>query len=240
MSNRMTLAILSLVAVSLAVGCGSSKVFVREGAEPIDMETEKMLILPCDAWGFGSAGLDETEMSVALFGGCIKEFGANGISLEPAKPAFEAAGLSGMARRLGWGVYHMIDFHKSYDLSTDSCGEGIEEVPVAVAQLVTLAAEKLGLDFKPRYIFALALNGLGSGTVPGTMKYRVIGTIYDLEMKLVHSCTYYTNTMPADKGPAMAKVVTIPGECFNKIMEVAAKKQEAAAEAAEGDGGEGQ
>lgn len=238
MAKRLTLATLSLVLVGLAVGCGSSKVFVREGAEPIDLEKTQMLILPCDVWGFGSAGLDETALSAALFTGCVNAFGDKGISLEPAKPALEAAGITQSAYRLASGAYHMVDFHKTYNLSEDTCGQGIEEVPTLIAKLVTIAAEQLNLDFKPRYIFALGISGQGAGTIPGTLKYRVIATIYDTETQLLHSVTYYTNTMPDDSAAVLAKMSQIPQEAFDMLMEKAAANQQAAEEAA-GDGGDG-
>jgi hypothetical protein len=123
-----------------------------------------------------------------------------------------------MGRKLAWGTYHMLDFHKSYDLAADTSGHGIELVPVTVAKVVAKGAELHGLDFQPRYIFALGINGLGKGDPMGkTIKYRVIATIYDNEKKLVHSCTYYTDTAPAGK-PALTKIQGIPKEAFNKLM----------------------
>ena len=46
MSKHLTLAVLALAMVALAVGCGdTTKVFIRKDAEPINVETEKLLIL---------------------------------------------------------------------------------------------------------------------------------------------------------------------------------------------------
>ena len=224
MSKRFVLATVCLVLAGMAIGCGGGKVFVREGAEPIDLTKEKILVLPSVAYGFKSYGADELKMTAALVAGTISAFGKSGFSLEPLKPVFQAAGLGGMARRLAYGVYHCIDFHKSYNLAKDSCGKGIEKEPKAVAELVALVAEKAKIDFNPRYIYALYLWAYGSGTIPGTAKCRIIACIYDKEKDLVHSCCYYTKTISKDL--ILAEAAKIPGDAFSKLMEAAAKPKE--------------
>jgi len=245
MSRTLTLAVLTLALVAVA-GCGeSAKVFIREDAEPIDMEVEKLLILPVEAWGFSGEGISDLDITLALVGGTAAAFGTNALMLQPFKEALASAGFPGMGRKLAWGTYHMLDFHQKYDLAADTCGQGIELVPVTVAKVVAKAAELLGLDFQPRYIFALGINGMGKGDPLGkTIEYRVIATIYDKEKKLVHSCTYYTATAPAGKA-ALAKIQGIPKEAFNLLMPkpeeepVEDDADDGNGDAGEGDAGEG-
>ena len=234
MSKHLTLAVLALAMVALAVGCGdTTKVFIRKDAEPINVETEKLLILPVDAWGFAGEGISDLEITGALVAGTAGAFGKNALALQPFKDPLEKAGFTGMARKLAWGTYHMMTVHnENYDLASDSCAQGIEKVPSIIATLVAKAAELLGLDFQPRYIFALGLNGTGKGKMPGTMGYRVIATIYDKEKKLVHSCTYYTGSAPAGKA-ALAKIQGIPKEAFKILMPIPEEPAE------EGGGDEG-
>ena len=238
MSKHLTLAVLSLVIMAIGVGCGGGKVFVREDAEPIDLETEKILILPSTHYGFGSYGLDETKMMAALVGGTIKAFGSSGITLEPLKSAFEAAGIGGASRRMCYGCYHSIDFHNSFDLKNESCDPEAAKVPEVAAKIISLVSEKLGLDFKPRYVFGLYMWAYGSGMVPGTAKIRFVAAIYDTEKQLIHSCCYYTKTVAKDM--MMVEAVKAPGDVFNKLMGATDKKDEEAAEK-EGEGeGEGE
>ncbi|MHC4778269.1 MAG: hypothetical protein ACYTFG_06830 [Planctomycetota bacterium] len=233
MSKHLTLAVLSLVILAVGMGCSSGKIFVREGAEEIDLETEKILVLPSTHYGFTSYGLDETKMMAALVGGTIKAFGSAGVTLEPLKPAFEAAGIGGVSRRLGYGAYHSIDFHNSFDITKESCDPEAAQVPKVIAQVVTLVAEKLGLDFKPRYIFGLYMWAYGSGMVPGTAKIRFVGCLYDTEEDKIHSCCYYTKTVAKDM--MMVEAVKAPGDVFGKLMGATNKAEEEAAEK-EGEG----
>ncbi len=231
MSKRLPLAFMAVIFLAAAVGCGSTQVFVRPDAEPIDMSKEKMIIMPAVAYGFGSLGLNETELSAALFTGAVAAFGSNGISLEPIKPALESAGLDWLTRRMCWAAYWMTKYRDEYDFSKYTGGDGFEKVPGAVSELVGLVASKMGLDFKPRYYFALYLWAYGSGMVPGTAKCRVIACIYDAQKNLLHSCTYYTKTMAKDI--IMVEAAKIPNDTFNLIMKEAAKGVEGEGE---GDG----
>jgi uncharacterized membrane protein len=241
MSKHLTLAVLSLAIVAMGVGCSSGKVFVREDAEPIDLDTEKILVLPSTHYGFGSYGIDETKMLVSLVGGTVKAFGSAGITLEPLKSAFEAAGIGGAARRMCYGCYHSIDFHKSFDLKNESCDPEAAKVPEVAAKIIELVSTKLGLDIKPKYVFGLYMWAYGAGMVPGTAKIRFVGAIYDTEKQLIHSCTYFTKTVAKDM--MLVEAVKAPGDVFNVLMEAAAKavekaeeKEAAAEEAKEGEG----
>jgi hypothetical protein len=217
MSSRLSLVTLSLVLVSLMVGCGGSEVFVRGDALPIDLTKEKILILPCDTWGF-SGIMDETAAMGALILGVNGAFGSAAVDLNPLTPVFEAAGLKGMAYQLASGVYHCIDYHQSFDLN-DACGKGIEKVPAAINQLVGLAMDKLGMSPKPTYIFALTVMSEGQN-LAGLQNYRVIACIFDTVKNLVHSCVYYTDSTMADA--MIPQMSQIPGVAFGKLMEKAA------------------
>jgi hypothetical protein len=237
MSKHLTLAVLSLVIVAMGVGCSGGSVYVREDAEPIDLDTEKILILPSTHYGFGSYGIDETKMLLSLVGGTVKAFGSSGITLEPLKSAFEAAGIGGASRRMCYGAYHSISFHKSFDLKNESCDKEAAMVPEVAAKIIQLVSEKLGLDFNPKYVFGLYMWAYGGGMVPGTAKIRFVAAIYDTEKQLIHSCTYYTKTVAKDM--MLVEAVKAPGDVFKVLMDAAAKavekKEEAAAEG-EGEG----
>jgi hypothetical protein len=215
--SRLSVAVCSLVLASVLVGCGGTEVFLRDGAAPIDLTKEKILILPADVYGFGGI-FDETMAMGALVAGCLSSFGSAAVDLNPLAPVFEAAGLKGMSYQLAYGVYHCIDFHQSYSLN-DGCGKGIELVPEAINKLVGLAMEKLNMSPQPTYIFALTVLSEGE-SLPGVLKYRVVACLYDTVQKLVHSCTYYTATTAKDA--MIAEMSQIPGNAFSTLMEKAA------------------
>ena len=242
MSKRLSLVVLSLVLVGMAVGCGSSKVFVREDAEPIDLSKDKILILPSVAYGFSSYGVDELTLSGLLFAGCLSAFGEAAIPLEPLKGVMESAGLGGMARRFGYAAYHSIDFHNSFDLKNESCDKEAALIPELAGKLLNdvilpnLAKLGVPTDFKVRYVYSLYLWAYGGGMVPGTAKVRIIAAIYDLDMQLIHSCTYMTKVIAKDV--IEAEAAKIPGDVFGMLMDAATPEEEAAEGEGEGEGSE--
>ncbi|GEM_PF-3281513 len=199
------------------------KVFVREGAERIDLDKEKVFLLPVVAYGFASIGINETEFSAGLTAGNIMAFRSTGISLVPLKPLFESSGLGGMARELAYGAYHCIDAHGSFELATDPCGKGIEKVPASLAKLVVLIEEKMSLYFEPRHLYALYIWGYGPGPTAGTVRCRVIGTIYDVQEDLVHSCVHYARTITRDT--ALPEAARIPENAFKLLMKEVARRK---------------
>jgi hypothetical protein len=85
-----------------------------------------------------------------------------------------------------------------------------------VAKLIETAAGALKLDFKPRFIVMAHIDGLGKGTLPGTLKYRVIGAIYDVKLQKVHAVTYYKKTT-AEKA-ILAEMGTLGKQLFSILQ----------------------
>jgi hypothetical protein len=198
-------------------------VFMRPKAKLIDLASDRVVVLPVDTWAFYRLHRDESRISASLFEGCLKAFGSAGISIEPARAVLESAGLWSVGRRLAYGAFHMIDFHQSFDLSEDSCGRKIEEVPGMVTRLARLLEKELALDFRPRYFFALAVNSHGPNEAKTHLKYRVSAALFDATKRLVHSCAFYSGEVPLDMTKAQGKIAAIPDEVIGALLAKATK-----------------
>jgi hypothetical protein len=177
-----------------------------------------ILILPPDIFGFSGSGADEVKLRMVLTMGTIRAMGARGLTLEPLKSAFEAAGIGGMSRRLGYAAYHSVDFHKSFDMTTESCDPEVAKVPKMLAMVMQLVGGKLGLDFKPRYFLAMYLWAYGSGNEPETTKCRFIGAVYDVQENRLHSCTFRELVLVKEDLRSLKPVVPMPGEVCEALF----------------------
>ena len=156
----------------------------RKGADLTLAEGEKILILPTDIWLPG----DEAKYNAALFAGFLAGFGTDAISLEPIKAAMDKAGFSGMSRRLAWGTWHMVSWHKSFDFVEDAGYHGGNSEYAAiidlVAKLVNFAMESLNLDVKIKYVAFASIRSTSVSTVQsaaGLMGIECLGALYNVE-----------------------------------------------------------
>jgi hypothetical protein len=84
-----------VVLVLAAFGCGASgNIYRRADAPKLDYSKEKFVVMPVDIHGLPG---DKLALASALFGGFVAAFGKQGISLQPIKPALEAAGLGNLS-----------------------------------------------------------------------------------------------------------------------------------------------
>jgi hypothetical protein len=202
---------------------GGVPVFVRPDADPVDLGAEKVLVLPVDTWVFFRLKLDEGEISQVLVEECRKAFGDAALSTDPARAALESAGLASTGRRLAYGSYHMIDFHGSWDLTKDTCGRRVEEVPGMVRRVVALVTEKLGMKTPPRFCFAFAVDGLGVDKARSVLKCRVTASLFDARERRIHSCAFYTVEIPLDRKKALDRICALPAEAVGALLAKAAK-----------------
>ena len=167
-----------VLAVAMVSACGGGKKIWRPAGSPgyVDMEGKKFLIMPADMRYLPG---DKLKLSAALFGGFIAEFGAAGISLQPVQPALDKIGLGDLSWKLARGLTHAAFFHNSSEW--DSCsGEDYSVIPNLVKTLIEKVAELLNMpELKFDYIVVLHIDSMGAGTIPKTLKLRVLGGIYD-------------------------------------------------------------
>ncbi|MCA9668872.1 MAG: hypothetical protein KC503_24930 [Myxococcales bacterium] len=203
--KRLPVALFALA----AFGCASGTVYRRGDAPKIDYSKEKFIVMPVDIHGLPG---DKLKYSAALFGGIIGASGGNGISLQPIKPVLEAAGMGNLSWKLAHGTYHMVSVHHIYDFKKDTDQSELATYPEMAAKLVGKAAEALKLNFKPRFVLSAHIDGMGKGSLPGTYKYRVIASLYDTKVGMVHAATYYVKTT-AEKA-LLAEMATLGKQVF--------------------------
>jgi hypothetical protein len=205
--KKIALCLSAVVAFGTLVACGGGgKNVWRPTTSPgyVDMEGKKFLVMPAGISGIPG---DELKMSAALFGGFVAEFGSDGISLQPIQPLLEKAGLGRLSYNLARGLTHAAFFHNSVEW--DACsGEDYSKVPTMVMKLVEQVGKLLGQpDLKFDYIVVLNIRGSGSGMVPGTIKYRVDGGIYDPFKKEIAVAVQFEQTTSEDL--MMAEMATL-------------------------------
>jgi hypothetical protein len=193
-------------ALVLVAGCGGKKSIWRPEGSPgyIDMQGKKFLVMPVDMRYVEG---DKTKLSAALFGGFVAEFGENGIPLQPVQPALEAVGLGDLSWKLARGMYCA-----TFILNKGEWGacEGVDYsvIPNMIKTLVEKVGEVLEKpDLKFDYIVVLHIDSLGSGTIPGTTKLRVIGGMYDTQKDEIAVCLYWDQTTAVDA--LLAEMATI-------------------------------
>lgn len=198
----------------LAVSCASVEVKTRPQAPTVDLEKDKFLIMPITLHGLPG---DKLEQSAALFGGFLATFGDKAIPLQPLQPALEAAGLGGYSWKLAHGMYHMASVHGIFDPKKDSDQAEIPLIVEGVGKLATLAAEQLELDFKPKYVVSAHVDGLGS-SVPGSLSYRVIAGIYNLEAGKIDKVVYYDQDSVDDDKVVLGEMGTLGSKLYGLLF----------------------
>jgi len=192
MNFRRTQIACLLVAGSLLAACGGkATVYRRADAPKVTYEEEKFLVMPTEVRGFEG---DTTKFNTALAGGFAAAFAKQGISLQPVKSKLQDAGMGNLSEEMATGIHSAVQ-QDQYDLNETGRPE-LAAIPEKLAQLLEVSVTSLGLDYKPRFVAVVHVAGMGAGDLPSTIKYSVIGAIYDLEAGKVHSATYYESTTP--------------------------------------------
>lgn len=200
------------------IGCASTTLYKRADAPKTDLAKDKFLIMPVDIHGLPG---DATAQGAALFGGFIAAFKENGVALQPIKPAFEAVGLGNVSWELAEGMHHLVSFHEVYDFNQDGGFHGGDsKLPLLVegtAKLVSLAAEQLTLDFKPKYVVVAHIDSTSS-SIPKTIGYRVIGGLYNVEEGKIDQVIWFEKTTADDPAAILAEMGTLGSELHGKLF----------------------
>jgi len=227
--KKVALILSVVLAVALVAGCGDKAKIWRPDSSPgyIDMEGKKFLVMPADMRYMPG---DKLKLSAALFGGFVAEFGESGISLQPIQPMLDEIGLGDISWKLARGLVHAAFFHNS-SVWDDCSGEDYSVVPNMVKTLVEKVAELLNKpDLKFDYIAVLHIDSRGSGTVPGTIKLRVIGGIYDPMKDEILVAIDWTQTTAEDA--LLAEMATVGPKAIGLMAGENPEKKE--------EGGEGE
>ena len=198
-------------------------VHLRKGAVPLDLAKERVVILPCDIWATYELGMSKEKASEIMSLGCETVFKGAGVSLLKIKTLMDEAGFEALSRRLATGSYRAIHWCDSFDIATDKIVSESRDIPTLVERVIAFVKKKGEVDFEPRYVYALTIVGMGPDE-GGRKRVLVIACLYDLKVKLIHSCTYYPEVLPPGTLPIQRRIASIPEQAFERLMSVAARK----------------
>jgi len=198
--------------------CTSTKLYIRPGSTAPDMTKDKFLVMPVDIHGLPG---DNLKQQAALLGGFIAAFKDKGLSLQPLKPVLETAGVGNLSWELAEGMFHLVSFHESYDFKEDGGFHGGDsKLPIIVegtAKLVELAAKQLKLDFKPKFVAVAHIDSTGS-SIPGTIAYRVIGGVYNVEAGKIDQVVWYEQKTADQEEAVLAEMATLGSKLYGLLF----------------------
>ncbi|MFH2010399.1 MAG: hypothetical protein ABI333_27620 [bacterium] len=211
---KVLIAAALMVAVTSA-GCGSTTTFYSVAyKEKLELGKDKFLIMPVDFHGF-PANM-KTMLELTIFAGFIATFGKYGISLQPIKAGFEAAGFGNLSWHLAHGIFHVASFHKNGDLKKDRCQPFIGPMLAIIgkfANWVVGALKAAGVPipegYKFKYVLTAHVDRQGDALFGKGTKYRVIGGIVDIEAQQIVAATWFTKSTMNNKAAYVAALGTL-------------------------------
>lgn len=249
MSNMLNKLMVSLMVIVFAASCGGATQLVNEAwmetnAKGLSWDKQQGIILPIDIHGFND-GAKGVLLAGALMGGfAAATLDENNIprwiSLQPAIaiPPFS----QNLSHEMSWNVFHMADFHKTWDPTKDIHGSSpqlvvslVQQLPNAITLGLKMAEEALqtSLDkpdfkigFEPRFLAGAHIDSAGTTTVmgKGINTADIKAFMYDAKVGEYISYSNWETAMPytgdpiADKGVLVAKFSTLGGEILGMII----------------------
>ena len=212
-SRKLGTVVFGILIVLILGSCASTKEWVREDAVAADPAMDKFVILPV----YISLPGDELKYSAALFGGVIKTFGDQAISLQPIQPVLDAAGFGWMPRSMAYGIYHMVTAHGTFDFAEDAGYHGgnseYQQIMEGMGKLIELVAEQLKLDFEPKYMVVASIYSYGS--IAGKiLKIRTLGAIYNLEESKIDKVVVMDKTTFYNEVALLAEMATVGDKLY--------------------------
>lgn len=215
----------ALAGASMVACGGGTKLMMRPGMTPANLQQDKFLIMPVDIHGLPG---DHLAQEAALFAGFVAAFGDHGVPLQPIKPVMETVGLNNLSYEMAEGMYHLVSVHNTYDFAEDGGFHGgdskLQLIVEGTAKLVEMAAKELKLDFSPKYVVVAHIDSSGS-SIPKTVGYRVIGGVYNVEAKKIDQVIWYETSTADEEAAILADMGTLGGKLYGLLFaEAAAKK----------------
>ncbi len=211
---KLAMALMLFMVVVGLTGCGGVKQHIRTDADLPNFTKDKILIMPAYVGGFSG---DKLKQEAALLGGFIAAFKKQGVSLQPLQPVLKKMGMGGISWRMARGMYHMVDFHKTYDFREDAGYHGgSSELPKIIdmtAKVITLASNKLKLKFKPKYVAVLTVTGSGNWYTFGyTKKMKIICGLYNVKTGKVEKVIVKNKSVSSNEAAILAELAGLGGD----------------------------
>ena len=222
----------TLVAAVTVTGCATHTMYNTAYKNKLELGKDKFLIMPVDFHGFPTKMA--TMLEITIFAGFIATFGKYGISLQPLKKGFEAAGFGNMSWWLAHGVYHVAAFHGNPYLSKDRCRPWIGPMLAAIGKFTNwvvgalkAAGAPIPADYKFRYILTAHVDKMGTAFFGKGMKYRVIGGIVDITNQQIVAATWFVKSSMNNKVAYVAALGTLGKQLLKAFQPVFVQKKKA-------------
>lgn len=229
--KKLKMLVASMLVVGVAAsGCATHTFYNTAYKNKLELGKDKFLIMPVDFHGFPSSM--KTALEVTIFASFIATFGKYGVSLQPIKKGFEAAGFANLSWQLAHGVYHVAAFHKNPYLAKDRCKPWIGPMVASIAKFVNWVVGALkaagvpipdGYRFK--YVLTAHVDKVAVKFGGKMMKYRVIGGIIDADRQVIVAATWFTKTSANNKAAYVAALGTLGKQLLKAFKPVFVQKK---------------
>jgi hypothetical protein len=218
-----------LIAAFAATACGGTTFYNTGYTKKLKLGEDKFLIMPVDFHGFPSDM--QTILEVTIFANFIETFGKYGVSLQPLKKGFEAAGFPNLSWELAEGLYHVASFHRNPYLDRDTCRPYIGPMAQGLAKFVNwvvgalkAAGVPIPEGYRFQYVLTAHIDKLGVMFGGKAMKYRVIGGIVDTDNRQIVAATWFEKTNMNNKVAYVAALGTLGKQLLKAFNPVFADK----------------
>jgi hypothetical protein len=164
----------------------------RRAIKPAD----KLLIMPMAFHGFPRNM--KTMLEITMFAQLISTLGRLGVSLQPLRRGFQAAGFGNLDWQLAHAIHHRITRHRQPSLSKDRCLPWMVAMATQLPKFVTwtlgalrAAGVPIPRRFRPRYLLVVHADKLSFNRATNIIKYRVIAGILDVPKEQVVAAHFY-------------------------------------------------
>lgn len=219
-----------LVAAVAAAGCGTTTYYNTAYANKLKLGDDKFLIMPVEFNGFPDDM--RVALEVIIFAQFLATFGKYGVSLQPVKPAFEAAGFGNLSRHLAQGIYHVASVHRNPYLAKDRCEPYIGPMVASLAKFVNwvvgalrAAGAPIPEDYKFEYVLVAYVDRLGKGFLGKGMQYRVVGGLVNAQTQEIVAATWFVKTSMDNKAAYVASLGTLGRQLLKAFKPVFVDKK---------------
>ncbi len=230
MKKVRVLMALALVFTMASSGCATHTFYNTAYKNKLELGKDKFLIMPVDFHGFPSSM--KTLLEVTIFAQFIATFGKYGVSLQPIKKGFEAAGFGNLSWQLAHGIFHVASFHKNPYLAKDRCRPWIGPMVASIAKFVNwvvgalkAAGAPIPEGYKFQYVLTAHVDKVAVQFGGKMMKYRVIGGIVDADKQVIVAATWFKKTSANNKAAYVAALGTLGKQLLKAFKPVFVQKK---------------
>ncbi len=172
---------------------------------------DKLVILPIEFHGFPVR--NKVLLEIVIFAGMIATWGRYGMSLQPVRKGFPAAGFGNMNWQLSHAVHHLVSKHSSVQLDRDRCRPWVRPMATALPKLLAWSVGALKAvgapvpsNFQPCCFLLAHVDKYAVLKGGKQMRYRVVAAIVNGQTKQIIAATSYHQIVDDKKAAYVASL----------------------------------